>query len=279
MDNLNKNKLEKNLILTAAFGFNIQQLELFIRSLRKYYTGDVCFIIGFNDKDIEQELKKYNCICIKKKIDKRDIQSKRYEIFLEFLKDKNYNNILCCDSRDIYFQANPFNFNYQNSINFFLEDKKIKDCPYNSNWIIKTYGLSAFKDVSDKVILCSGTVLGTLEKMREYLTLMKDKISKYKYSKSFKYFLTLRRDPEGRGCDQGHANYLINKEYVKECAFYSNNKGPVATVFYLKKIVFDKQSRLLNSNNKPYLIVHQYDKRWDEFSLTVNKLKKDLNIN
>jgi len=53
----------------------------------------------------------------------------------------------------------------------------------------------------------------------------------------------------------------------------------VATVFYLKKIVFDKQSRLLNSNNKPYLIVHQYDKRWDEFSLTVNKLKKDLNIN
>ena len=65
MDNLNKNKLEKNLILTAAFGFNIQQLELFIRSLRKYYTGDVCFVIGFNDNDIEQELKKYNCIIIK----------------------------------------------------------------------------------------------------------------------------------------------------------------------------------------------------------------------
>ena len=215
----------------------------------------------------------------KKKIDKRDIQSKRYEIFLEFLKDKNYNNVLCCDSRDIYFQSNPFDFNYQNSINFFLEDKKIKNCPYNSNWIIKTYGLSGFNEVSDKIILCSGTVLGSLEKIKEYLTLMKDKILKNKYAKSFKYFITLRRDPESRGCDQGHANYLINKNYIKECAFYANNEGPVATVYYLKKIVFDKQLRLLDSNSNPYLIVHQYDKRWDEFSLAVNKLKKDLNIN
>ena len=81
MDNLNKNKLEKNLILTAAFGFNIQQLELFIRSLRKYYTGDVCFIIGFNDKDIEQELKKYNCICIKKKLIKEIFSPKGMKFF------------------------------------------------------------------------------------------------------------------------------------------------------------------------------------------------------
>ena len=58
--------MKKNLILTAAFGFGIQQLELFIKTLRKYYTGDICFIIGFKDYVIEQELKKYNCIIIKK---------------------------------------------------------------------------------------------------------------------------------------------------------------------------------------------------------------------
>ena len=142
--------MKKNLVLTAAFGFGIQQLELFVKTLRKYYTDDICFIIGFNDRVIEQELKKYNCIIIKKNIDKRDVQSKRYDFFLEFLKDKNYENIFCCDSRDIYFQSNPFDFNYEGSINFFLEDKEINNCPYNSNWIIKTYGLSAFKDVSDK---------------------------------------------------------------------------------------------------------------------------------
>ena len=112
--------MKKNLVLTAAFGFTVSQLEFFIKTLRKYYTGDVCFIIGFEDYVIEQELKKYNCICVKKKIDKRDIQSDRYKVFLEFLENKNYNNILCCDSRDIYFQSNPFDFNYKNAINFFF---------------------------------------------------------------------------------------------------------------------------------------------------------------
>jgi len=270
--------MKKNLVLTAAFGFGVPQLELFIKSLRKYYAGDICFIIGFNDRAIELELKKYNCICIKKKIDKRDIQSKRYEIFLEFLENKNYSNILCCDSRDIYFQSNPFDFNYQFPINFFLEDKKIKDCPYNSNWIIKTYGKSAFEKISDKIILCSGTVLGSLEKIKEYLTLMKNKMSQIKYKKSFKYFLTLRRDPEGRGVDQGHANYLVNSGFIKGCGFYSNSEGPVATVYYLKKIFFDKESKLINNLNRPYLIVHQYDKRWDEFSFAVAKIKKNLKI-
>ena len=59
--------MKKNLVLTAAFGFSIQHLELFIKTLRKYYDGDVCFIIGSEDHVIENELKKYNCICIKKK--------------------------------------------------------------------------------------------------------------------------------------------------------------------------------------------------------------------
>ena len=271
--------MKKNLVLTAAFGFSIPQLELFIKTLRKYYKDDVCFIIGVDDHIIEKELKKYNCICIKKKIDKRDIQSSRYEIFLEYLKDKDYHNVLCCDSRDIYFQSNPFDFNYKSSLNFFLEDKKIKDCPHNSNWIIKTYGKSAYKEVSDKIILCSGTVLGSLEKIKEYLSLMKDRISKYKYKKSFKYFLTFRRDPEGRGCDQGHANYLVHKDFIKGCYFYTNAEGPVATVYYLKKIIFDERSRLMNNHNKPYLVVHQYDKRSDDFFSVVNKLKKDLNVN
>ncbi len=269
--------MKKNLVLTAAFGFGIPELELFIKSLRKYYNEDVCFIIGPNDYLIKDELKKYGCICVEKKVDKRDIQLKRYEFYLEFLKDKDYNNVLCCDSRDIYFQSNPFDFKYRGPINFFLEDKKLKECPYNSNWIIKTYGLSAFKEVSEKIILCSGTVLGVQKKMEEYLTIMKKKISELKYKKTLKYFLTLRRDPEGRGCDQGHANYLINKDYIKDCNFYTNEEGPVATVFYLKKILFDEQSRLLNISGKPYSIVHQYDKRWDEFSIAVNNIKENLN--
>ena len=129
--------MKKNLVLTAAIGFHISQLQLFIKSLRKYYKEEICFIIGSNDEEIENELKKYNCKIIKTNIDKRDIQLKRYKIFLDFLREKEFNKILFCDSRDVYFQSNPFDYSYKGSINFFLEDKKIGDCQFNSEWILK----------------------------------------------------------------------------------------------------------------------------------------------
>ncbi len=270
--------MKKNLVITAAVGLQVDQLTLFIKSLRKYYNDDICFVIGQNDHLLEEELKKYQIIIIKTKIYKKAIQFKRYEIFLNFLENKDYKNILCCDSRDIYFQSNPFDFNYKGEINFFLEDKKIKDCPYNSNWIVKTYGKEILNSINDKTILCSGTVLGSSKKIKEYLGIIISNISKFKYKRKLKYSLTFRIDPEGRGCDQGHANYLVHKDLIKNFHFYSNSEGPFATVFYLKKINFNKKNQLINSSNEPYTVVHQYDKRWGEFKNSVNEIRKELGI-
>jgi len=267
--------MNKNLILSAAVGYNFQQIEFFIKSLRKYYDGEVCFFIDENE-NLQKELKKYNCNIIKTNIHKNETINKRNEIFSEYLENKDYDNVLLCDSRDIYFQGNPFEFDYKGPINFFLEDYQIKDCPYNSNWLIKTYGKIAFDSISDKTILCSGTVLGSSSKIREYLSLLKKYSSDFRYKKKFKYLITFRPDPEGRGCEQGHANYLVHKKIIKDYHLYSNSGGPVATAFYLKKIIFDSKSRLISDAGKPYLLVHQYDKRWDEFSQNVNNFKDNL---
>ena len=270
--------MKKNLILTAALGYNFKQVELFIKSLRKFYTDTVIFLIEKDDNELENKLRKYNCETIKVKTNKKEIQFKRYKIFLDYLKDKDFNQILLCDSRDIYFQSNPFNFNYKGQINFFLEDELIKNCPYNSNWIIRTFGKKEFQKILNKTILCSGTVLGQSYKILEYLDLITKHIAKFKYKKKIKYLFSFRPDPEGRGCDQGHANFLVHNSKINNSNLYSNSKGPVATVFYLKKIEFNKNSLLVNGLGEPYLIVHQYDKRWDEFKNSVEKFKSNLNI-
>ena len=93
-----------------------------------------------------------------------------------------------------------------------------------------------------------------------------------------KYLLTFRRDKKARGCDQAHGNFIAYKKYFKNSYFYSNHKGPIATVYYLKKIKFNDESQLINELGKPYLIVHQYDKRWSEFSEKVKFIKKDLKL-
>lgn len=270
--------MNKNLVLAAAVGYKFEQIEFFIKSLRKFYKDAIVFLISEADEELEKKLIQYNCETIITKIDKKEIQFKRYSIFLEYLKNREFENILLCDSRDIYFQSNPFDFKYGGLINFFLEDKEIKDCPYNSNWMLKTYGEDSYKRIANNIILCSGTVIGIKEKILEYLNLITKYVSNYKYKKKFKYLITFRPDPEGRGCDQAHANYLVHNSKINEFELYSNSRGPVATAFYLKKILFDENSCLINEDGKPYKIVHQYDKRWDEFKKPVKNFKSYLNI-
>ncbi len=270
--------MSNNIILSAAVGYKFEQIELFIKSLRKYYSDKICFIISKNDQILVDKLKTHRCDFILSDISKKEIQFERYNIYLKYLKNKTFNQILLCDCRDIVFQGNPFNYNYKGSINFFLEDFKIKDCQHNRNWIVKTYGQKELESISHKTILCSGTVLGNNKKITEYLKLICKNISTFKYKKKLKYLITFRIDPESRGCDQGHANYIVHKSIIENVNLYSNSKGPVATVFYLKKIKFDNNSKLINEIGEPYLIVHQYDKRWSEFSNAINYIKKQLGI-
>ena len=105
---------------------------------------------------------------------------------------------------------------------------------------------------------------------------MNNYIEKYRYRKKLKYLLTFRPDPEGRGCDQAHANFIVHNNLIKDIKLHKNSDGPIATVYYLKKINFDNNNRLLNNKGVPYNLVHQYDKRWDEFSYNFQKFIKTL---
>ena len=270
----------KNVVITTAIGLKSNEVEFFIKSLRKYYKDDIYFLVGEKDNDLKRKLAIYNCKFKEVKIHKHDIQLKRYEYFLKILEEnKNiYNQVLFCDCRDIYFQSDPFDYKYKGPINFFLEDIPIKQCEFNSKWIYKTFGKEIYKEISNNIICCSGTVLGSFASMLDYLNLMNEMIKKFPFKKRLKYLLTFRRDKNGRGCDQAHGNFIVYKKYFKDSCLYSNHEGPIATVYYLKKIKFNDESQLINELGKPYLIVHQYDKRWSEFSEKVKFIKKDLKL-
>ena len=77
--------MNKNLILSAAVGYNFQQIEFFVKSLRKYYSGEVCFFIDENES-LEKELKRFDCNIIKTKIHKNETINKRNEIFSKYLE-------------------------------------------------------------------------------------------------------------------------------------------------------------------------------------------------
>ena len=268
----------KNLIISAACGLDPSQIEFFLKSLRKYYDEDIFFLVRKKDTETKKFLQFYNSNFLEVDVHKFDIQLKRYSFFLKILQKKKYKNVFFTDARDVYFQSNPFNYPYRGSINFFLEDKKIKECPYNSDWLIKTYGYKTYKSLSEKIISCGGTILGTHNAIKEFLTLMIDELPKHKFKRRLKYALTFRRDKGGRGSDQSHGNYIAHNNLIKNTFFYSNESGPVATAFHLKNISFNENNELTNIHNKPYAVVHQYDKKWDQFESSVKLIKKSLGI-
>ena len=51
--------MNKNLVLSAAIGYNFDQIKNFIISLRKYFSGEVHIIIDKNENKLEQEILKY----------------------------------------------------------------------------------------------------------------------------------------------------------------------------------------------------------------------------
>tara|TARA_B100000029_G_scaffold122_1_gene167 strand:+ start:1133 stop:1948 length:816 start_codon:yes stop_codon:yes gene_type:complete len=268
-----------NIIITPAIGMPANDIVLFLASLRRFYNGQVLFFVGKNDHQLKKNIKYYDSSYLEVNSHKHEIIIKRYKILIDYLKgEKNISNIFFCDSRDIYFQSDPFKYSYEGSINFFSEEANIEDCPINSQWMNKTLGKNIFAELRKKHIVCCGTVMGKIDAFHKYAVEMDSMSKKFPYKKRLKYLLTFRRDKEGRGCDQSYAAYLIYKKILKNIKIYSNSQGPVATVYHLNKYKFNDNNQLVNDKNEPYLVVHQYDKRWDEFKNSVNKLKKELDI-
>ena len=109
------------------------------------------FFVNKKDFELKKILKKYDCSYREVSTHKHDIQVKRYSLVLDFLMErKDIKKILFCDSRDIYFQSNPFDFPYEGDINFFSEDHSIENCNINSNWIQKTFGHENFEKMKKK---------------------------------------------------------------------------------------------------------------------------------
>ena len=272
----------ENIVISPYIGLPPRDVVLFLDSLRKFYNDKVLFFVGKNDHELKRTLKYYECSHEDVSIHKHDVGIKRYTLLIDYLRrNSNLKKIFFCDSRDIYFQSNPFNFSYEGRLNFFSEGVKIGDCAVNSKWMKNTLGLRLFDELKEKFIICCGTVIGNADAITNYANQMNLMSKKYPYrwyKKRIKYLLTFRRDKEGRGSDQPYAAYLIHKNCLENIKVYGNSSGPIATVFHLSNLNFDNKNQLLNDKGDPYVIVHQYDKKWNEFKDKVKFPKKYFDL-
>jgi hypothetical protein len=99
-------------------------------------------------------------VCLRRYFAARDLLAER--------DDGDIGSVLLADVRDVIFQSDPFahvgSGRYTGD-----EILKVRDCHSNAVWIKAAYGEEIFRQLADRVSVCSGVSIGTIGSMREYL--------------------------------------------------------------------------------------------------------------
>jgi beta-1,4-mannosyl-glycoprotein beta-1,4-N-acetylglucosaminyltransferase len=250
---------DKNLVIGAALGYNVDQIKTFVKSFRKFNSTDDVILLVNNDLSLEQ----------KQFFDANNIKAEyfytekflhmwpnnsRYVRLIEILKSTSYKNVLLSDVRDVVFQSDPFDA-LDNKLNLFLEDSGVNliDEQINAQWVKQLFGMQVFNDMSNKQIICSGVILGPTEKIVSLLKIMIDHLVDNPL---------VNKMP----VDQALLNYLFytSKLTSIDCVLNTNGKK-VGTVglsitHALANDSVEIKNNLLYINNLCPAIVHQYDR-------------------
>lgn len=246
-------RMEKNLVLTLGTNYKLYQIESFFKSLRSAgYKGDIVLFYNNLGRSVLKKLRSYGVnlikfnknVFVKKRIHLMNYRFKLFHDFLVGSKDV-YNKVLITDLRDVVFQKDPFDYPDYSKINYFYEDRKIRDSNINSYVVKQASNVQTYNKISQKNIICAGTTIGNSREIINYLKIMSKK-------------LTESRIP----IDQGYHNIIFHTKKISGSKGFFNYYGPVLTLSDLKinKEDMDQKGRLINKDRSIINIVHQYDR-------------------
>ena len=186
------------------------------------------------------------------------------QLYIKYLIDifdqrKKY--IITIFQKDIFQYYNDYKKLF---IGLFLEDNIIKNEMYNKEWV--NY-FCPKANIWNETIICSGTLIGTIDKFIEFCYFLWKFVLKYKdYNHSR---------------EQGSVNCLIyNRKIMNNYIIRSDNHGPVMTIGISKKdnIHIDKDYNILNNNNQIAAVIHQYDRKLDLTNFIKRKFSDENNF-
>jgi hypothetical protein len=179
------------------------------------------------------------------------ISGSRYCYYYDYLlaNKKKYKFILTTDVRDVIFQADPFAGLNDDVLHFYEQDDAIRDNSYTSYWLKHGFGKKALAAVENKKSICSGTTIGSFDKMLDYLE---------------KMIIVQAQITAGitglGGFDQGVHNYMIYNNFFPGSDIIENPTGEVVTLENLDTVTLTDNQELVNQYNKVIPVVHLYDR-------------------
>ena len=247
---------KKNLVIGSIINYSWSKIKLYFISLLKagFQNCDFVLYVGGISNETIKKIESYGVTTyqISKKIFrlKTTINNFRWKLYEDFLKENKdkYNMVFTADVRDTIFQKDIFQY-YDSSKSFlgvFLEDGSMRS-KTNRIWVQKFCNESEYKTIENEAVICSGTLIGTVDKFLEFSHALWDTVKDKK-----------------RVVDQGGANYLLYiKKLFNDCLIIKDNHYFVMTIGMTDKsnVNLDKDDNILNFDGQIAAVVHQYDRK------------------
>lgn len=277
--------MDRNLVMGAVKGYSFSQLRPFVLSIRQSgFKGDVCLIYSGLSADTLEKLRNLEVVLvpmqyrgngalnswsrfwklikpvmiflgksaagrlIMKNI--TPLQTSRFYNYNDFLRRNRakYKNVLVTDVRDVIFQADPFRKFSTTKVQCYEEDRDLsEDTQFNLPWIHALFGDAAAGSFKDAKIVCSGTIMGGIDEMIEYIGQMEK-------------LLLSAKDIGIGGSDQGLHNYLLRTK-AHNADIVPNARGEVLTVFEPNIGKYQMVDGLFRDHSGDVIpVIHQYDR-------------------
>lgn len=266
---------KKDLIIGAYTNYKFNLLKPWIYSIKQSgFDGDIVLIAVDADEETVQQIQKEGVIVVRAKNEqKMMIHMLRFLYIYNHLKtNTNYRYVITTDVRDVIFQSNPSIYLQKvfgekvEGVVAQSEAIKIKDETWNRENIIKNFGPYFYEHVKENNVYNVGILAGTAEYMKDLC---------------FTLFQMSSNRPDWVA-DQATYNMLINympwsnviiklnlsdawaiNAHVTNMPGKEDEFGP----FLLEPRPTMQDGVVVNSQGKPFVIVHQYDRvpEWMEY--------------
>jgi hypothetical protein len=179
---------------------------------------------------------------------------RRYLLYADYLQQKaaQFDWVLLADSRDVFFQRDPFAWHPAPGLHVVLEEEgtRIGHCAAHRSWMRRQFREAYVNRHAEQPVSCSGTTFGDTASIRHYLAQM------------VAATMSARNLAGIGGGDQGIHNYLLIEKLLPNVTVHPNRRGPVLTMAVMRpgSVRLNPAGQVVNDNGEPVSVLHQYDR-------------------
>ncbi|MCA9186696.1 MAG: hypothetical protein R3E01_08700 [Pirellulaceae bacterium] len=278
----------RDAILGFAEGYGIEQLEMFVTSLRRTsFAGKAALFVDHNlPKDVGRYLQDHDIQAVrapwKRTIYRyvrkanalqrqirgtyysptqfaqdylhQDSTMARYAFYKQWLTahGRHCENVLFTDVRDVVFQCDPFAQPVEDEICLFAEPgPTIVNSGATAKWLRRSYGAAVVEQLADRPVICAGVMCGTRDGMLRLVNKLTAVMAKAPSFWSLRF-----------GLDQAALNLWVHTHDVPGLTVFPHLEGRIAHLAWADSstLKLNDDGQVVGEFGQVVPLLHQYDR-------------------